>query len=110
MHRSFTMGLVLGAVLVTASPRCTLDAQQTTVDRQPTAESPRAARAAARRKIREARRFRRVKVDGETVQTRVRQLAQLRWYSSLAKAKSAARQQRKLVLWIHALGRIDGFL
>jgi hypothetical protein len=32
----------------------------------------------------------------------------INWYNQLDGAKQAARQQRKLVFWVHMLGSIDG--
>ena len=32
----------------------------------------------------------------------------IKWYSSLPEARAAARKDKKLIVWIHMLGQIDG--
>lgn len=60
---------------------------------------------------RDARNFRKVQVDGETVAQNVRKLRkELRWHKTIGGALQSARQSGKLVLWIQALGELDGFL
>jgi len=56
-----------------------------------------------------------VPVSGETVlqgdvcSVRVHQLTTgIKWYSNLQEAEDTARQQNKLVFWMHMLGKIDG--
>ncbi len=33
---------------------------------------------------------------------------EIEWYKSLSKAKDAAQQEGKLIVWIHMVGKIDG--
>ncbi len=67
--------------------------------------------AAVRRAAREARAFRKLQLNGEQVRAAVDGLLEdVRWYRSLGAALSAGRAQGKPVLWIQALGDIDGFL
>jgi hypothetical protein len=48
-------------------------------------------------------------LTGEVSQERVFDLTnKIHWYSSLNQAESVARQQGKLVFWIHMLGSLDG--
>jgi hypothetical protein len=59
----------------------------------------------------DARRFQWLEVDGNKLEPRVQRLIQdLHWHKTLAAAKKAAVQSGKPILWIHALGDIDGFL
>ena len=60
---------------------------------------------------RDARKFQWVEVDGNKLEPRVQRLIQdLNWHKTLAAAKKEAVQTGKPILWIHALGDIDGFL
>ena len=60
---------------------------------------------------RSARSFRRLKVPGTEVAENVRKLTkELHWHKTLASALAAGRTKGKPVLWIQALGDIDGFL
>ncbi len=60
---------------------------------------------------REARGFQWVEVDGKKLQPRVQRLIKdLHWHTKLAAAKAEAKRTGKPILWIHALGAIDGFL
>ncbi len=48
-------------------------------------------------------------LTGQVSQERVYDLtSKIHWYSSLDQAESVARQQGKLVFWIHMLGSLDG--
>jgi hypothetical protein len=58
-----------------------------------------------------AQSFRRLRVPGEEVEQNVRRLTgELRWHSTLTSALIAGRAAGKPVVWIQALGDIDGFL
>ncbi len=60
---------------------------------------------------RDARKFQWVEVDGKKLQPRVQRLIHdLTWHKTLAAAKTEAARTGKPILWIHALGDIDGFL
>ncbi len=60
---------------------------------------------------RDARSFQWVEVDGKKLQPRVQRLLQdLQWHKTLAAAKAESKRTGKPILWIHALGAIDGFL
>ena len=60
---------------------------------------------------RDARKFQWVEVDGKKLQPRVQRLIHdLTWHKTLAAAKTEAAKTGKPILWIHALGDIDGFL
>ena len=60
---------------------------------------------------RDARSFKRLKVDGKKLEPRVERLIRdLRWHKTLEAAKLEAEQTGKPILWIHALGEVDGFL
>lgn len=62
-------------------------------------------------KMHEARKFRRLKVSGEQVAKNVRKLTkELKWYKNLGSALAAGRREGKPVVWIQALGDLDGFL
>jgi len=58
-----------------------------------------------------ARQFRQLKVPGEQVEQNVkRMLEELRWYKSLTGALQAGSRKGRPVLWIQALGELDGFI
>ena len=60
---------------------------------------------------RDARSFRKLQVPGAAVSENVKKLrSELHWYSTLNGALSAGRSKGKPVLWVHALGDLDGFL
>ena len=60
---------------------------------------------------RDARSFQWLEVDGKKLQPRVQRLIQdLHWHKTLAAAKAEAKRTGKPILWIHALGEVDGFL
>lgn len=64
-----------------------------------------------RSKMRDARSFRRLKVSGEQVEKNVRKLTkELKWHKSLGSALAAGRREGKPVVWIQALGDLNGFL
>ena len=49
------------------------------------------------------------KIPSSTVEKRVAKLTQkVDWLDSLEEAKSRAREQHKAILWLHALGDLDG--
>lgn len=57
------------------------------------------------------RSFRRLEVPGDEVESNVRTLLRkLRWHSSLSGALQSARAKGKPVVWIQALGDLNGFL
>ena len=59
----------------------------------------------------QARSFRRVQVSGEEVSRNVdKLLTELRWHDDLASAQEEARTTGKPIVWIQALGDLDGFL
>lgn len=48
-------------------------------------------------------------LGGQTAHDRITQLtSQVQWYNSLGQAEGTARQQGKLVFWVHMLGNISG--
>lgn len=48
-------------------------------------------------------------LGGQTAHDRITQLtSQMHWYTSLAQAQTNAREQGKLILWVHMLGNISG--
>ncbi len=48
-------------------------------------------------------------LTGQVSQERVYDLtSKIHWHDSLSQAESVARQQGKLVFWIHMLGSLDG--
>jgi hypothetical protein len=48
-------------------------------------------------------------LEGQVCSQRVHELtSEIDWYKSLNKAEDAAREQGKLVFWVHMLGKIDG--
>jgi hypothetical protein len=48
-------------------------------------------------------------LQGDICNVRVHQLTTgIKWYSNLEEAQNAAREQNKLVFWMHMLGKIDG--
>ncbi len=58
-----------------------------------------------------ARQFKRMKMPGTDVEKNVKRLiSELRWYKSLRSALAAGRAKGRPVLWIQALGDLDGFL
>ncbi len=64
-----------------------------------------------RRAMRAARSFKRLQVPGEQVASNVARLKrELRWHKNLGSALEAGRDSKKPVLWIQALGDLDGFL
>jgi hypothetical protein len=60
----------------------------------------------------EAKNYRRThRVTEADLQANVKKLTtSLQWHDSLAEALKSGRQQDKPILWIHALGELDGFL
>lgn len=64
------------------------------------------------RRVQKAREFvESVRVPGTEVANRVRKLTRrLTWFRSLPAAQEEARRTGRPILWIHALGEIDGFL
>ena len=60
---------------------------------------------------RDARSFRKLQVPGPAVSDNVRKLRkELHWYKTLSGALTAGRVKGRPVVWIHALGDLDGFL
>jgi hypothetical protein len=50
-----------------------------------------------------------VKLPSEAVEKQVNKLTQkVHWYASLDEAREKAKKENKLVLWLHALGDLDG--
>ncbi|CAN5378062.1 hypothetical protein BH10CYA1_BH10CYA1_20760 [soil metagenome] len=48
-------------------------------------------------------------LEGQVCSARVHALtSEIDWYKNLDKAEDAAKQQGKLVFWVHMLGKIDG--
>lgn len=48
-------------------------------------------------------------LEGQVCSEKVHALtSEIEWYKSLHKAEDAARNQGKLVFWVHMLGKIDG--
>ena len=69
------------------------------------------ARAKSKQARRDAREFQQLQVPGETVALNVRKLRrELHWHSTLSGALRAGQNQGKPVVWIQALGDLDGFL
>lgn len=58
-----------------------------------------------------ARQFRKLKVPGEQVEQNVkRMLEELRWHKSLTGALQAGGRKGRPILWVQALGDLDGFI
>jgi hypothetical protein len=53
--------------------------------------------------------FRRRRVDGAEVSAAVGKLVRLRWHRALGGAARRARALDKPILWVQALGDLDGF-
>lgn len=65
---------------------------------------------ADRRLRKEAKKFRKLEVDGAQVAANVEKLrAELTWHDSLEEALAAAAAEGKPLLWIQALGELDGY-
>jgi hypothetical protein len=48
-------------------------------------------------------------LSGEVCSVQVHKLASdIEWYKHLDKAEEAAKEQGKLIVWIHMVGKIDG--
>lgn len=78
-------------------------AQQQRGTKAPTTETQRA--------LKSVRGFRRLKVPGDEVEQNVRRLTkEMRWHKTLGAALASGRRQSKPVVWIQALGDLDGFL
>ena len=74
-------------------------------------EAQREAKRERERPRREARAFRKLEVPGEEVVRNAERLTtELRWHASLAEARATAAREGKPVLWIQALGDLEGFL
>ncbi len=100
--------LLIGAALLTSATLLTgpLAAQ----DREQ-GQRPQARESDKRESRRDARAFRRLRVSGDEVAKNVRKLTkELRWHKSLSSALASGRRQGKPVVWIQALGDLDGFL
>lgn len=98
MHRAKS-ALLLASLATLVTPQ--LDAQQ----------DWKKSRAEGKVARQEAREFRQLEVDGDTVAFNVRKLRKgLRWHNTLAGALQSGRNQGKPVVWIQALGDLDGFL
>lgn len=69
----------------------------------------RAERRARSQELRQARGYRRLVVDGAQVEANIAKLtSKLHWHASLQAAQRVARAQNKPILWIHALGELEG--
>jgi hypothetical protein len=79
---------------------------------RPTAQKPKAQDTKIPKKVAmEARQFRQLQVPGDAVARNIEKLtSELQWYSTLGGALQAGKNKDLPVLWIHALGDIDGFL
>jgi hypothetical protein len=99
----YVIGLWTGAVLLATTGLAQDQGQQ--------AQPKRLEDTSSRTKMREARSFRRLKVSGEQVEKNVRKLTkELKWHKSLGSALAAGRREGKPVVWIQALGDLNGFL
>ena len=48
-------------------------------------------------------------LQGEVCSERVHELtSQIEWFKNLSKAEDAAREQGKLIFWVHMVGKMDG--
>lgn len=62
-------------------------------------------------RMKDPRGFRSLRMPGDRVEKNVEKLTKkLHWYKSLSSALTAARRQGKPVVFIQALGDLDGFL
>ena len=104
-----TLALIpLGASARADQPRAPLVDVSDRVD-QP--QAPLAALRAAKLTKKAARRFRKLRVEGdELAQNTAKLTSELHWHDDLAAAREESRQSGKPVLWIQALGELDGFL
>jgi len=57
----------------------------------------------------EAQAFRRLQVPGSKVSRAVKKVRKLKWHSSLTAASQHARQTKKPIVWIQALGTLKGY-
>ena len=74
-------------------------------------DAKRAERAAKVQLLRDARNFRNLRFPGKEVAKATRRLIEtLTWHHDLEGAKAAATTEGKPILWIQALGELDGFL
>ncbi len=74
-------------------------------------QAARQAKLEAQRPMKEARAYRKLEVDGDAVIANVEKLTtELTWHGDLAAARDAARASGKPVLWVQALGDLDGYL
>lgn len=63
------------------------------------------------KKMKDARGFRSLRLPGDRVEKNVEKLTkELHWYKSLSSALTAGRRQGKPIVFIQALGDLDGFL
>ena len=68
--------------------------------RQPDPDQP--------KEVQEAQAFQNLKVPGHRVSRAVKKLRRLKWYSTLTAASTRARQEKKPIIWIQALGTLKG--
>ena len=58
-----------------------------------------------------ARQFRRLRIPGEEVEKNVGRLTEeLHWFKTLGGALGSGRAKGRPILWVQALGELDGFL
>ena len=117
VSRTWT-ALAVAAVLIVNVPghagpgkaRKRKQARQMTLEQRLALAEKAVARAEAL-ELRKARSFtHKHRADGDLVAQRVKQLEQLPWQSDLEQAYALAKKADKPVLWIHALGTVDGHL
>ena len=64
-----------------------------------------------RKTYRDANQYRRLESPGEQVKQNVDKLTkELKWFRSLEAAKLTARNEKKPILWVQALGELNGYL
>lgn len=101
-------------VVVLLAALCSLVSIDTArADRPPKEERERSRQLKKQRQaeLKQARAFRKLRVPGEQVASRVEKLTtELVWHDSLEGALATAREQNRPVLWIQALGELKGYL
>lgn len=113
--RRMTLGLSLALGLsagVAAQPQLLIPLTQPTRSMSgcaPTPAQPSQLSEAEQAAIREARQFRGPQLRGRRLAKAVKSVTALSWHESLQEAAHLGRAEGKPILWIQALGEIDGF-
>jgi len=96
MIRSLTVCTVILSIHIPTTAQQPLRAEDIPISAEATAQ---------------AKEFQKLKVDRRLVNKRYRKLTkELTWHKKLDDALGAARQSGKPVVWIHALGKLTGYV